>query len=79
MSKNIKITFNVDESVNVLLKELIREDGRQNCQSKIIRNAIRTYYNYLQYRKKTSMGERTYYNYFQYRKKTSMGEKQCVD
>ncbi len=48
------ITFYADDFTKQLLDELMMEgeslEGKN--RSKIIRNAIRTYYNYLQYEKK---------------------------
>ena len=54
MKNNNMITFYADDFTKQLLDELMMEgeslEGKN--RSKIIRNAIRTYYNYLQYEKK---------------------------
>ena len=60
MKNNNIISFQADDFTKQLLDEMMMEgDTFENTnRSKIIRNSIRTYYNYLNYQKKTSMGEK---------------------
>lgn len=55
MKRKIRITTYLDKETEGVLKRLIEHEnstGKHKSKSKVVRNAIRTYYNYLEYQKR---------------------------